>query len=55
VLLLERDLSPQSLAGVVTALVADPGRLASLAAVARGRGHPDAARVIMSKILTLLS
>jgi UDP-N-acetylglucosamine--N-acetylmuramyl-(pentapeptide) pyrophosphoryl-undecaprenol N-acetylglucosamine transferase len=55
VLLLERDLSPRSLADVVTALVGDPGRLASLAAAARGRGHPDAARVIMSKILTLLS
>ena len=54
VLLPERDLSPQSLAGVVTSLVRDPGRLASLAAVARGRGHPDAARVTMSKILTLL-
>jgi UDP-N-acetylglucosamine--N-acetylmuramyl-(pentapeptide) pyrophosphoryl-undecaprenol N-acetylglucosamine transferase len=55
VLLLERDLSSQSLAAVVTALVADPGRLASLAAAARSRGHPDAARVMMSKILTLLS
>ena len=54
-LLLERDLSPQSLAAVVTALLADPGRLASLAAAARRRGHPDAARVIMSRILTLLS
>jgi UDP-N-acetylglucosamine--N-acetylmuramyl-(pentapeptide) pyrophosphoryl-undecaprenol N-acetylglucosamine transferase len=54
VLLLERDLSPQSLARVVTDLVADPRRLASLAAAARGRGHPDAARVIMSKILTLV-
>lgn len=54
VLLPERELSPQSLAGVVTTLVGDPGRLASLAAVARGRGHPDAARAIMSKILTLL-
>jgi UDP-N-acetylglucosamine--N-acetylmuramyl-(pentapeptide) pyrophosphoryl-undecaprenol N-acetylglucosamine transferase len=55
VLLLERDLSSQSLADVVTALLGDPGRLASLAAAARSRGHPDAARVIMSKILTLLS
>jgi len=54
VLLLERDLTPQSFAGVVRELVADPGRLASLATVARGRGHPDAARTIMSKILTLL-
>jgi len=55
VLLLERDLSPESLADVVTALLGDPGRLASLAAAARSRGHPDAARIMMSKILTLLS
>ena len=55
VLLPERQLSPQSLADIVTALVADPRRLASLAAAARSRGHPDAARTIMSKILTLLA
>jgi UDP-N-acetylglucosamine--N-acetylmuramyl-(pentapeptide) pyrophosphoryl-undecaprenol N-acetylglucosamine transferase len=55
VLLPERDLSPESLANVVTGLLGDPDRLASLAAAARSRGHPDAARVIMSKILTLLS
>ena len=54
VLLPEGELSPQSLAAVVTSLVADPGRLASLASAARGRGHPDAARAIMSRILTLL-
>jgi len=54
VLLPERDLSPQSLADVVTTLVADPRRLASLASAARTRGHPDAARVMMSKILTLV-
>ena len=55
VLLPESQLSSQSLAEVVTSLVADPGRLRSLAAAARGRGHPDAARGIMSKILTLVS
>ena len=55
VFLPEADLSSQSLAAVVTSLVADPGRLASLASAARGRGHPDAARAIMSKILTLAS
>jgi UDP-N-acetylglucosamine--N-acetylmuramyl-(pentapeptide) pyrophosphoryl-undecaprenol N-acetylglucosamine transferase len=54
VLLPEAELSPQSLAAVVTSLVADPRRLASLAAAARGRGHPDAARTIMSEILTLV-
>ena len=55
VLLPEEELTPQSLAAVVTSLVADPQRLASLASAARGRGHPDAARTIMSKILTLVS
>ncbi len=54
VLLPESELSPQSLAAVVTSLVADPRRLASLAVAARGRGHPDAARAIMSRILTLV-
>ena len=54
VLLPEDELTPQSLADVVTSLVADPQRLASLASAARGRGHPDAARTIMSKILTLV-
>jgi len=39
----------------VTSLAADRARLASLATAARGRGHPDAARTIMSKILTLVS
>jgi UDP-N-acetylglucosamine--N-acetylmuramyl-(pentapeptide) pyrophosphoryl-undecaprenol N-acetylglucosamine transferase len=55
VLLPEPDLTSQSLAHAVTTLVADPGRLRSLAAAARRRGHPDAARTIMSKILTLAS
>jgi UDP-N-acetylglucosamine--N-acetylmuramyl-(pentapeptide) pyrophosphoryl-undecaprenol N-acetylglucosamine transferase len=55
VLLPESELSPQSLAAVVTSLLADPPRLTSLAAAARSRGHPDAARAIMSKILTLAS
>ncbi len=53
VLLVERDLSADSLAQVVTALVAAPDRLASLAGRARARGHPDAAREIMSTILTV--
>jgi len=55
VFLPEEKLSPESLAQVVTSLVADLGRLRSLAAAARSRGHPDAARAIMSKILTLAS
>ena len=53
VLLPESDLTPDSLAGLVSGLLADRARLASLAARAGGRGHPDAAREIASKILTL--
>ena len=55
VLLPESELTPAALASVVTSLVADRGRLASLADAARRRGHPDAARAIMSRILTLVS
>lgn len=55
VLLVEHELSAESLARVVLPLARDRHRLASLAAVARGRGHPDAARAIMSRILTLVS
>lgn len=49
----ERELTPDSLAGVVSGLLADRARLESLGARARGRGHPDAAREIASTILTL--
>jgi len=54
VLLLESELTPASLAQMVTSLAADRARLTSLATAARGRGHPDAARTIMSRILTLV-
>jgi len=54
VMLPEREVSSGSLADVITTLGADRGRLASLAAAARSRGHPDAARAIMSRILTLV-
>ena len=50
----EPRLTPYTLAQEVTALVADPARLESLGGRARGRGHPDAAREIVSKILTLI-
>jgi UDP-N-acetylglucosamine--N-acetylmuramyl-(pentapeptide) pyrophosphoryl-undecaprenol N-acetylglucosamine transferase len=50
----EDRLAPYALAQEVTALVADRARLESLATVARGRGHPDAAREIVSRILTLI-
>jgi UDP-N-acetylglucosamine--N-acetylmuramyl-(pentapeptide) pyrophosphoryl-undecaprenol N-acetylglucosamine transferase len=49
----ERELSPHRLADAVTALVADRPRLESLARTAGGRGHPNAAREIVSSILTL--
>src|SRR6266699_395839 len=50
----EEHLTPYTLAQEVTALVADRARLESLGTLARGRGHPDAAREIVSKILTLV-
>jgi len=51
----ERDLSPYTLASQVTGLLTDRPRLESLAARARDRGHPNAARDIVSKILTLVA
>ena len=53
VLLPERDLTPEVLAGAVMGLLADRARLESLGAHARDRGHPDAAREIASTIVTL--
>src|SRR5882762_11289691 len=50
----EQGLTPYTLAQEVTALMADRTRLESLGTLARDRGHPDAAREIMSKILTLI-
>ncbi len=53
VLLAERDLSPASLARVITDLFADRSRLTTLAAQARRRGRPNAAQEVVSQILTL--
>ncbi len=53
-LLVERELSPASLARALTSLAGDATRLASLGSAARRRGHPDAAATVMSKILTLV-
>src|SRR5437867_7728420 len=50
----EQELSAHSLAQSITELLDAPARLASLAAHARGRGHPDASREIVSRILTLV-
>ena len=54
VMLAERDLTPESLASLVGSLARDRGRLESLGARARERGHPNASREIVSTILTLL-
>jgi UDP-N-acetylglucosamine--N-acetylmuramyl-(pentapeptide) pyrophosphoryl-undecaprenol N-acetylglucosamine transferase len=50
----ERDLSAYSLANQVSQLLADRPRLDAIAARARARGNPNAARDIVSKILTVV-
>ena len=53
VVLPEGELAPESLAGAVTKLVADRGRLGALGARAGERGHPNAAGEIVWKILEI--
>ena len=53
VLLLEHGLTPESFARTVTGLVADGRRLAELGQAAQKRGHPNAARTILEKVLEL--
>ncbi len=53
VLLLERELTPETLAKTVGALAHSQARLDDLGRSARNRGHPNAARTIMSKVLEL--
>lgn len=53
VLLIERDLTPESFARTITGLVADPRRLSELGGAALKRGHPNAARTIVEKVLEL--
>ena len=53
VLLLEREFTPDAFAKTVVPLVHDDKRLAALAKSARGRGHPNAARTIVGKVLEL--
>jgi UDP-N-acetylglucosamine--N-acetylmuramyl-(pentapeptide) pyrophosphoryl-undecaprenol N-acetylglucosamine transferase len=53
ILLLERELAPDAFARTVSALAQDEARLAELGRSARNRGHPNAARTIMSKVLEL--
>ena len=54
VVLEERRLTSRSLAMLVDQLLADVGQRERLARAARGRGHPEAAREVVSKIFTLL-
>ena len=53
VLLLESEFTPDTFQKTVVPLVHDDTRLGALARSARGRGHPNAARTIMSKVLEL--
>ena len=55
VLLEESGLTPATLVRVIVELVNDAGRRESLARAARGRGHPDASREVVSQLLTLIS
>jgi UDP-N-acetylglucosamine--N-acetylmuramyl-(pentapeptide) pyrophosphoryl-undecaprenol N-acetylglucosamine transferase len=55
VVLEEADLSGRALANTVGQLLGDPARRAALAAAARARSHPNAAREIVSNILTLVA
>src|SRR5439155_352796 len=52
--LAEHDLTAHALAQLIGELLGDPARLASLAARARARGHPNASRAIVPRILTLV-
>lgn len=54
VVLLESALIAHTLARTITELLATPERIASLALAARGRGHPNAAREVVSHLLTLV-
>ncbi len=53
VLLLEREFTPESFSTTVVGLAYNDQRLAALARSARGRGHPNAARTIVAKVLEL--
>ncbi len=49
------DLSPSHLGGVITTLLSDPSRRKQMAERALSRGRPQAAREIVSNLLTLIS
>lgn len=52
-LLPEHGLTPESFARTITGLVGDRRRLAELGEAAQKRGHPNAARTIIEKVLEL--
>ena len=54
VMIVENRLTPELLAQTILDLSRDPGRLQSLGRAARDRGHPNAARNIVLKVLELL-
>ncbi len=54
VVVAESTLTAHSLARAITELLATPNRIASIALAARGRGHPNAARDVVSHLLTLV-
>jgi UDP-N-acetylglucosamine--N-acetylmuramyl-(pentapeptide) pyrophosphoryl-undecaprenol N-acetylglucosamine transferase len=53
VLLLEREFTPEVFSSTVVGLAHDAKRLAALARSARARGHPNAARTVVAKVLEL--
>jgi UDP-N-acetylglucosamine--N-acetylmuramyl-(pentapeptide) pyrophosphoryl-undecaprenol N-acetylglucosamine transferase len=53
-MLLQRDLTPESLGAAIAGLIEDEGRRRSMARIAQARGRPTAASDIVSHLLTLL-
>ena len=53
-LLEEASLTPHSLSAAITQLLSDAGRRHAMARAALGRGHPNASRDVVSRLLTLV-
>ncbi|MEZ4412639.1 MAG: undecaprenyldiphospho-muramoylpentapeptide beta-N-acetylglucosaminyltransferase [Gemmatimonadales bacterium] len=54
IVLLQRDLTPESLGEAVSGLIGNPTRMTTMAGAAQARGRPTAASDIVSHLLTLL-